>query len=192
MLTENQADQHSGRSQTADWRHWLSKDSSLSPGLRESYRRTLEGFDQFCVKRGGGVGTSGGATVALAREFVELQRLEWGPGPAQLQECKDALNWLFRARRGAAGPVLTGVPPLGRADLGRTPWERRLVEKIRVRHLAWRTEQTYRGWAWRLAQFLGERPVESATAEDVRAFLNDLATVQRVGASAQKQALPKG
>jgi len=94
------------------------------------------------------------------------------------------------ARRGGAGA--DGGAAAGPGRLGRTPWERRLVEKIRVRHLAWRTEQTYRGWAWRLAQFLGERPVESATAEDVRAFLNDLATVQRVGASAQKQALPKG
>jgi len=83
--------------------------------------------------------------VALAREYVELQRLEWVPGPAQLQEWKEALNWLLRCRRCPPGTVLTGVPPLGRADLGRTPWERRLVEKIRVRHLSWRTEQTYRG-----------------------------------------------
>jgi hypothetical protein len=63
------------------------------------------------------------------------------------------------------------------------------VEKLRVRHLSWRTEQTYRGWAWRFAHFLGERPVESATGEEVRAFLSHLATAQRVGASARKQAL---
>jgi hypothetical protein len=50
-------------------------------------------------------------------------------------------------------------------------------------------EQTYRGWAWRFAHFLGKRPVESATGEDVRSFLSQLATVERVGASAQKQAL---
>jgi integron integrase len=155
----------------------------------------LEGFDQFCRKRGSGASSGGEAgaparpTVALAREYVELQRLERAPGPAQLQEWKEALNWLFGCRRSAAGAVLTGVPPLGRADPGRTPWERRLVDKIRVQHLSWRTEQTYRGWAWRLAHFLGQRPVESATGQDVRAFLSDLATVQRVGASAQKQAL---
>ncbi len=189
VLTGNQAEPPSGRNEAADWRHWLINDPLLSPDVREGYRRTLEGFEQFCAKRGGGAGASAQPTVALAREFVELLRLEWVPGAAQLQEWKDALNWLFRARRRPAGPVLTGVPALGRADLGRTPWERRLVEKIRVRHLSWRTEQTYRGWAWRLAQFLGERPVESATAEDVRAFLSDLATAQRVGASAQKQAL---
>jgi hypothetical protein len=86
----------------------------------------------------------------LARVYVELQRLERAPGSAQLHEWKEALNWLFRCRRCPPGAVLTGVPPLGRADLGRTPWERRLVERIRVRHLSWRTEQTHRGWAWRL------------------------------------------
>jgi hypothetical protein len=72
----------------------------------------------------------------LAWEYVEVQRLERALGPTQLQVWKDALNWLFRCRRCPPGAVLTGVPPLGRADLGRTPWERRLVEKIRVRHLS--------------------------------------------------------
>lgn len=33
--------------QTADWWRWLAKDACLPPGLRESYRRTLEGFDQM-------------------------------------------------------------------------------------------------------------------------------------------------
>ena len=33
--------------QTADWWRWLAKDACLPPGLRESYRRTLEGFDQL-------------------------------------------------------------------------------------------------------------------------------------------------
>jgi hypothetical protein len=141
------------------WRQWLEADALLSPGLRESYRQTLEGFERFCRQRASG--TEARPTVALAREHVELQRLERAPGPAQLQEWKEALNWLFRHGRSHRSAALTGVPPLGRVDLGQTGWERRLVEKIRVRHLSWRTEQTYRGWAWRLARFLGERPVES-------------------------------
>ena len=128
-------------------------------------------------------------TVGLAREYVELQRLERAPGPAQLQEWKEALSWLFRCGQHPPSAELTGVPPLGRADPGRTPWEQRLVEKIRVWHCSWRTEQTYRSWAWRLAHFLGERPVESATGEDVRSFLSHLAIARRVGAAAQQQAL---
>ncbi len=85
----------------ADWPGWLEADGLLSPGLRESYRRTLEGFDQFCRKRAQGQATSGTPgsqarlTVALARDYVELQRLERAPGPAQLQEWKEARsNWL--------------------------------------------------------------------------------------------------
>ena len=55
------------------------------PVLRESYRRTLEGFEQFCRKRGVSGSSGGGApaavrpTVGLAREYVELQRLERAP-----------------------------------------------------------------------------------------------------------------
>lgn len=180
------------------WREAVQADTSLSPGLRESYRRTLEGFEVFCHKRSHGQranappsGAVAGrrAGIALAREYVELQRLERLPGPAQLQEWKEALNWYFRQGREDLGPALTGVPTLGRADLGRTEWEQRLVQRIRVRHLSWRTEQTYRGWAWRLAAFMGERPVASATGEDVREFLTRLATEERVGAATQKQAL---
>lgn len=129
----------------------MEQDRTLTPAVRESYRGTLEGFEQFCLKRqvsgvaGAGARAVGRSSVTLAREYVELQRLERAPGPAQLQDWKEALNWLFRRGRSLPGPALTGVPPLGREDLGRTPWEQRLVQKIRVRHLAWRTEQTYRG-----------------------------------------------
>ena len=76
----------------ADWPGWLEADGLLSPGLRESYRRTLEGFEQFCRKRAQGQGTpdtpaaAARVSVELAREYMELQRLERAPGPAQLQE----------------------------------------------------------------------------------------------------------
>jgi integron integrase len=183
-----------GLGRFANWRNWLQGDPSLDPGLRMAYQPTLAGFERFCLKRlaarSTGAGEAGRAapTAGMAREYVELQHLEHLPGPAQLQQWKDALNWLFRFRP-APAPALTGVPPLGRTDLGRTPWERRLIGKIRIRHFSWRTEQTYRGWAWRFASFLRQRPVESATGQDVRAFLSHLATAERVGASAQKQAL---
>jgi hypothetical protein len=68
----------------ADWRQWLGGDELLSPGLREGYRRTLEGFEQFCRQRAAGqalrdgTGAPAWPTLALAREYVELQRLERG------------------------------------------------------------------------------------------------------------------
>ena len=47
-----------------DWAGALRADDSLSPGLRESYRRTLVDFLRFCQQR------VAGATVVLAREGV--------------------------------------------------------------------------------------------------------------------------
>lgn len=52
----------------------------------------------------------------------------------------------------------------------------RLIRWLRSQQWSWRTEQTYRGWAWWLAKFLGLRPEESATAAEGREFLSCLAT----------------
>ncbi|MGO8926206.1 MAG: hypothetical protein ACLQU3_04860 [Limisphaerales bacterium] len=135
MLSGNQKSRGTGPSEAADWRNRVANDHRLTPGLRESYRGTLAGFEQFCRQRGASGTASGGTcaaaqpTAALAREYVELQRLEWAHGPAQVQAWKAALNRLFRCRRCPPGAMLTGVPALGRADLGRRPWERRLEYK---------------------------------------------------------------
>ena len=39
-----------GLSESATWRNWLTNDPMLTPGLRESYQRTLAGFEQFCLE----------------------------------------------------------------------------------------------------------------------------------------------
>jgi integron integrase len=141
------------------------------------------GFLKFCQQR------RAGATVALAREHMELARLEQAPAPGRLQEWKDGLNWFFRRGQEASSTALRGVPPLAKSDLGRTDWEQRLVARLRLKGFSWRTEQTYRGWAWRLARFLGQRPMSGADGAAVRAFLTKLAVEERVGAATQKQAL---
>ncbi|HXJ61333.1 MAG TPA: phage integrase N-terminal SAM-like domain-containing protein, partial [Verrucomicrobiae bacterium] len=56
-------------------------------------------------------------------------------------------------------------------------------------HYAWRTEQSYREWGWRLADFVRPRELESATGEDIKAFLSELAVKGRVSRSTQKQAI---
>jgi hypothetical protein len=78
---------------------------------------------------------------------------------------------------------------VGRADTGDAPRERRLIERLRLNHYSWRTEQTYREWPWRLRQFLGQGEMESATGEDLKALLSRLAVKGRVSISTQKQAL---
>ena len=106
---------------------------------------------------------------------------------------------------------MNDVPPLGKADLGGPPWERKLVACIRARHLAWTTEQTYRYWARRLVAYRQNSGVRSQnsegdatppekrawkpddiTGEDVRRFLSHLAVKERVSAATQRQALNAG
>src|SRR5262245_35853662 len=94
-----------------DWASKLHADDSLTPGLRSVYRLILERFLQFCQQR------QAAPSVVLAREYVELARLERAPSPAQLQEWKDGLNWFFRQGR-VSGTALKGVPPVARSDLG--------------------------------------------------------------------------
>lgn len=127
----------------------------------------------------------------MARDFVELARLEQAPGPGRLQEWKDALNWYFRHGREAGNLALKGVPPLARKDLGRTGWEQGLIERLRRKACSWRTEQTYRGWMWRFVRFLENGPVESAGGAEVRAFLTRLAVQERVGVATQRQVLKR-
>jgi integron integrase len=124
---------------------------------------------------------------------------------SMLAEWKAAIRWFFiegqkqppgathrpALRRVAPSDVATDVPPPAAADLGKTEWERRLVRALRSRHYQWRTEQTYRQWAWRFTQWMqrNSKHLEEAGDLDVRDFLSDLATRWRVSASTQKQAL---
>ena len=115
---------------------------------------------------------------------------------------------------------MTDVPTKGAADLGGPAWEQKMVRRIRSRHLAWKTETTYRHWARRWMRFVqnpeagGHRlgvgtkdgpdspapqgrggldvEVERLTGEDLQAFLSHLAVKDRVSGATQKQALNAG
>ena len=56
----------------SQWPEWLRADPTVSPGLQESYRRTVAEFLQYCAGRATAV------SVAQAREFVGLARLGEG------------------------------------------------------------------------------------------------------------------
>lgn len=130
------------------WGAALAADDSLSPSLREGYRHVLTLFLRFCG------GRQSAPSVELAREFVELLRLERGSSATQAQEWKDGLNWFFRRGREVQAVMLRGVPPLARLDLGGPAWEVALITYLRQRGRSWRTEQTYRGWMWRFVKWL--------------------------------------
>jgi integron integrase len=102
---------------------------------------------------------------------------------------KQELNWYFGEGRKSSGRQLRGVPSVGQADTGKTDWERRMIERLRLGQYAWRTEQTYREWAWRFAGFVGEGSLESVTGEEIKSFLTRLAVKGRVSVATQRQAL---
>ena len=155
---------------------------AFPPAQREQYRQALVRYLRYCKL------TGQRATVASARRFAEQWNDEENPVASELATTKAALNWFFQTAR-RHQPAMRGVPPLAQKDLGEVEWERRLIQRVRTLHYQWRTEQTYRGWSWRFAKFLKDKPVESATGDDVRTFLSRLATEYRLSASSQKQAL---
>jgi integron integrase len=63
-----------------------------------------------------------------------------------------------------------------------------VIGQIRLKHLSYRTEQTYLEWVTRFSRFLKGRSPLTATDEDVVRFLSDLAVTQRVAGATQNQA----
>lgn len=172
------------------WAEVLERES-LAPEVRRLYRATLFGYLKFCKE------VRQRATLESAREFMKVMEAERHLGAGEMAGWREALNWFFReAQRQVevssakdTGAMSKAVP--GGADLGRTEWEQHLVRVLRERHYRWRTEETYRGWAWRFVRWLEERgrTLEGAGEAEVREFLSDMATRQRVSAATQKQAL---
>ena len=64
--------------------------------------------------------------------------------------------------------------------------------KLRVKHYAIRTEQSYVDWIKRYIYFHGKTHPKDLDAQDVEAFLTHLAVAGKVAASTQNQARPHG
>ncbi len=165
---------------------------------RRAYRCAILEYLIFCKR------SRQRATVESARKFMEQVEGQRRLGVSQLAVWKAALNWFFKAAKSSsANPVAVSVsqggtacvrgkePPLAATDLGGPPWERQLIRELRTRHYEWRTEQAYRMWARRFAEWLQRRgkSVPEAGELELRDFLSDLATQQRVAVATQRQAL---
>jgi integron integrase len=169
------------------------------PALRRTtYRQALIAYLRFCRE------SRLRPTIDSARHFISEVPAKRSLGRSQLETWKEALNWFFRAAKGQTStsastvpvrrPVLVlDTPPLASADLGKSPWERKLIERLRNGHYQWRTEQTYRMWANRFDTWLASRRkgggVVNAQEQDIQDFLTELATRLRVSQSTQRQAL---
>lgn len=107
---------------------------------------------------------------------------------------------------GAERPVGEGSPVVvdGRREYAHTiaemqaqvpldPWYEETVRLMRVRHLAYRTEETYLSWIRRMERFHGQKEgLESFGEADLKRFLSYIAVEEGVAGSTQKVALNAG
>ncbi len=70
----------------------------------------------------------------------------------------------------------------------KSPFLEQVRELIRVKHLSYRTEETYLGWIRRFILFHEKRHPQEMGAEEIRAFLTHLAVEGNVAAATQNQA----
>ena len=183
------------------WRKVL-EEMALSEKVKRDYRRDIVGLLSACK---------------AAHRPVSAGFIRWFLGRRGLSEVerefeREALKWFFQEAKRSCGVVRrsgafrlpavdvsalevqprrsAGVPPpLAASDLGGADWEKALIKAIRTRGFLWRTEQTYRGWAKRFADFVQPRTPMISSGEEVSAFLTMLAVEQRASVSTQKQAL---
>ena len=71
----------------------------------------------------------------------------------------------------------------------KSPFLESVRELIRVKHLSYRTEETYLGWIRRFILFHDKRHPQEMGAAEVQAFLTHLAVEGNVAASTQNQAI---
>jgi integron integrase len=179
------------------WAEILAK-SPLKELERRAYYRAIVEYLRFCKQ------SRQRATVASARLFMEQAEARRRLGVSQLAAWKAGLNWFFKTAK--SSPPHSGMtqtrrpvppcawakePPLAATDLGGPDWERKLIRELRTRHYEWRTEQAYRMWARRFAEWLERcgQNVPGAGEIELRDFLSDLATHRRAAVATQRQAL---
>jgi integron integrase len=167
------------------WKEALSS-AALAVEIKAEFRREILSFLRHGKVR------RAAATIMLVKEYLP-EREKQGANAA-----RPALRWFFVQGRAASGnpaqpaavrETRTSEPPPAASDRGGANWEGDLITASRLKGFLWRTEETYRNWARRFAQFLAPRSPYAADGEDVAAFLTGLAVNQRASPSTQKQAL---
>ncbi|AHF89299.1 integrase [Opitutaceae bacterium TAV5] len=183
----------------AGWDEAL-KGEDWPPDVKARRKYAIIGFLGFCKRQ------HSAACVLLMKHYLATLEKEG----KLAGEAREALRWFVREarKRGAAGGQRRdaageaggdaggrewssdrSLPSAGASDLGGPEWEQALVRAVRLAHFQWRTEQTYRQWAWRYVEFIRPRSPQSSVAADVRGFLEHLAVELRVAPATQKQAL---
>lgn len=166
-------------------------DQGARVALRWFYRHAGQGTKPIAAQAGAANERAGRSFAGAERELTHhrgqaaIAAASTGGGGGTTMRHGEAAIGSGGERRGGHGDP----PPVAAADLGGADWERDLIRAVRGRGFLWRTEDTYRRWAGRFAQFLRPRSPYAAEAEDVAEFLTALATRERASPATQKQAL---
>jgi hypothetical protein len=184
------------------WKEALVR-SDLSLAEKATYQDAIIACLRFCKQQHASV------TVSLVRQYLITLP------PPRLPVARAALRWFFQASQRTPSPAeksknlqteetvmvskaerdpdfvirRSSTPTLAAQDLGGADWERDLIIAIRNKAFLWRTEQTYRAWARRFADFMAPRSPYQTEGADIAAFLTALAVQKRASRSTQQQAL---
>jgi integron integrase len=105
----------------------------------------------------------------------------------QVRQAEETLRWYCRSYLG----IEAFETVLGAQAKPFSSWQEAMEsmrDRIRLKHYAYRTEQTYLDWVRRLAKFAGDVSPRDLTPGHFGDFLSDLATRAKVAAGTQNQA----
>jgi integron integrase len=166
--------------QKSDWERAL-ESAGLSTRQKAQHRLIIRWFLGYCQKRQ----PPAAPGRDLANEFDRELRRNRKPLGWQLEQWRTGLRWWleFMAEKPAAAKAQPSAPP---ADKG--TWRQTMIGQARLKHLSYRTEQTYLEWVSRFAGFLNGRNPLTATDADAVGFLTELAVRKQVAGATQNQA----
>jgi integron integrase len=143
----------------ADYESWISKIAAAGPGQRPS-------------------------------SAVFFNRLAMNTSEHQVLQARRAvhLHHVFESRSRSPAASSRAYAGVSIAGLQSRNVLAELRNAIRLKHLSYRTEKAYLGWAGRFIEHLRAGPSSVLTEKELQAFLSYLAVERKVSANTQKQA----
>ncbi|MEM7674138.1 MAG: phage integrase N-terminal SAM-like domain-containing protein [Verrucomicrobiota bacterium] len=193
-----------------DWKQRL-QDEPLSEQVRKDHFTSIRWYRNFLNRE------AVPATLSSARTFMERLIEARRPAHTQAQAWKNGLNWYFKSapiRRTLLSQKHRSLPqsphsakrPIPEVSKDRrrcypttireyqqacadNPMIEETVRLMRIRHMSYRTEESYVGWLRRFQNFLQTQGKPDPSEASLKAFLSHLAVEGGVRAGTQRQAL---
>ena len=175
------------------------EEAAVPAGERQHFIRWVRFYLDFCKKYGHPPRSEASIPHFLAK--LELK----GQSAKQRDQASRAVRLLLAKQAGASGREsgeagmpdrnealrVREAPPEPLVEGTGMSWEKEYAElegAIKMRNYSGVTFTAYRGWVRKLQTFVRSKPAAGLGAEDVKAFLTDLAVRQGVAGATQNQA----